>query len=128
MDRSAEFPQSCGSAKDPTAMFGPCATHWLIRQLADRWSLPILSTLQSSPRRFTEMLQILKPVSRRMLDRTLKKLIQIGLVARTGALPQAHYEMTDLGRSLVSPLGRIFEWSQINFATVEALRSRRPPG
>jgi DNA-binding HxlR family transcriptional regulator len=113
MDSDSGLGRGLPAQSGSVSTFGRCPTHWLIRQLADRWSLPVMSALRSSPKRFTELLQILAPVSRRMLDRTLKKLMLIGLVRRT-ALPVPNhvgYELTDLGRSLELPLGRLIGWS-----------------
>jgi DNA-binding HxlR family transcriptional regulator len=114
MDSSSGIPGYASPLRgEPVSTFGRCPTHWLIRQLADRWSLPVLSALNASPKRFTEVLEILKPVSRRMLDRTLKKLIQIGLVSRTAypASSPPRYALTELARTLAPPLNRLVLWS-----------------
>jgi DNA-binding HxlR family transcriptional regulator len=98
--------------------FGACPTHWLICQLADRWTLPVLGTLQFSAKRFTELQEALHPISHRMLSRSLQKLVRIGLVTRTvipSTPPQVRYEASALGRSLGPPLGRLMHWSAHNF-------------
>lgn len=126
MDSNIEIvPGTVSAAGDLRAVFGHCPTHWLIRQLSDRWSLPVLSALRSSPKRFTELLLLLAPISRRMLDRTLKKLLQIGLVSRVSGYAvsrQAHYEITDLGRTVEVPLWRLISWSQ-RHGTIAMLRA-----
>jgi Predicted transcriptional regulators len=112
--------QQCTSEPDP--LFGQCATHWLVRQLSDRWSIPVFAALQSGPKRFTELQEALHPVSHRMLGRSLKKLTQLGLISRTvvpSTPPQVRYKLTDLGKSLARPLGRLITWSQNNIAAVQ---------
>lgn len=108
-----------------TAIFGPCATHWLIRQMKDRWALPVLSALRVSPRRFSELREELQPVSPRMLGRTLRKLIQIGFVKRTatGMPTQTRYELTELGRSVAPPFARLLFWTRHNVERVEAAKA-----
>ncbi len=67
----------------------------------------------------------LHPISRRMLSRSLQKLVRIGLVTRTvvpSAPRQVHYEVSALGRSLAQPLGLLIQWSQHN---IEAVRQAR---
>lgn len=129
MDCSEANSEGAGpGGRKSAATFGRCPTHWLIRQLADRWSLPVLSTLRGGPRRFSELLLALKPISHRMLDRTLKKLIQIGLITRTiqaGVPPLVRYELSELGRTLTQPLSRLVSWSKINIDNIEASRSKR---
>jgi DNA-binding HxlR family transcriptional regulator len=122
----------CSKSTSATAwaLFGPCPTHWLIRQLKDRWSLPVLSALRTSTRRFSELREELHPVSPRMLGRTLRKLIQIGFVTRTatGMPTQVRYELTQLGRSVAPPFVRLLHWSQRNAGHITAAGagSRKP--
>lgn len=128
MDNSSGIPECPPPSGNSVSAFGRCPTHWLIRQLADRWSLPVLSALYVSPKRFTELLEILKPVSRRMLDRTLKKLTQIGLVSRathrTTSPPK--YELTELGRTLAAPLNKLVGWSERNLHLASPRQTRQP--
>lgn len=90
--------------------FGPCPAHWLIRQLGDRWSVPVLSTLSSEPRRFFELCDELSPISSKMLDSTLKKLMRIGFVRRSGVHTQTVYELTELGVSARPAVQKLLRW------------------
>jgi DNA-binding HxlR family transcriptional regulator len=126
MNHRSETPfRPLSIADAPSAVFGRCPTHWLVRQLAGRWSLQVLSLLHSSPRRFTQLRKELQPISPRMLGRTLKKLTQMGFVRHSelGAPPQLRYEVTDLGRSVSEPLGRLLDWSQQNAGRIDAMSS-----
>lgn len=107
------------------AFFGYCPTHWLIRQLSDRWTVQVLSALEAQPLRFSELREGLSPVSPKMLDLTLKKLIRIGLVRRSayGLSSQVRYDLTDLGRSVRKPFGRILWWSQQHLDRVRAAKA-----
>jgi DNA-binding HxlR family transcriptional regulator len=103
-----------------------CPTHWLICQLADRWTLPVLNTLQCSAKRFTELQEALHPISHRMLSRSLQKLVRLGLVTRIvipSAPPQVRYEASALGHSLASPLSRLMHWSWHNFEAAQKART-----
>jgi DNA-binding HxlR family transcriptional regulator len=94
--------------------------------LADRWTLPVLGSLQFSAKRFTELQGALHPISHRMLSRSLQKLVRIGLVTRTvipSAPPQVRYEASALGRSLGPPLDRLMHWSLHNFDAVRKARA-----
>ena len=91
--------------------------YWLIQQLADRWTLPVMAALCEHPRRFLELQRNLQPVSKRMLTLTLRNLTEAGFVSRTegkGTPPQVSYQLTSLGHSLCEPLQELNSWAQCN--------------
>jgi len=123
--RRAAKPPGGGSL---TTALADAPAHWLFSQFADRWTLPVLSVLQFSAKRFTELQETLHPISHRMLSRTLQKLLRLGLVTRIvvpTTPPQVRYEISALGRSLAKPLGRLIHWSQENIDTVRSARAGR---
>lgn len=124
-------PSPDGEENSARVVFGRCPTHWLFRQLADRWTFPVLSVLLVSPCRFSDLREQLRPISARMLGRTLKKLVQIGFVERRrlGASSAVLYELTELGRSIFPPLERLLRWSRDAFSEIEdGVGSRRRQG
>jgi DNA-binding HxlR family transcriptional regulator len=93
------------------------STHWLVRRLGDRWTLPILCALSVCPMRFAKLKRTLDPISQRMLTLSLKKLERDGLIGRNeipGLLPQVTYELTALGKSLVERLATFDNWLDAN--------------
>lgn len=99
----------------------------MLRQFSDRWSLQIISALQASPRRFTELQEDLDPISHRVLGQTLKKLVYIGIIAKSASAdspPQLHYALTELGQSIIEPLGRLIHWAHDNRKAIDAIRAR----
>jgi DNA-binding HxlR family transcriptional regulator len=86
----------------------------LIRVLAGRWTLPLVTQLSNGGRRYQDLYDALDGISYKVLTETLRRAERDGLVARhldgerieTATL----YELTDLGRSLDVPLAAMGEW------------------
>ncbi|GAA4572697.1 winged helix-turn-helix transcriptional regulator [Planotetraspora kaengkrachanensis] len=109
---------------------GPCA-RWgdddadFIREVldlvGDKWSVLIIGTLADGPARYSELAAAIPGVSQRMLTLTLKHLQRYGLLARTAypeVPPRVEYRLTVLGRSLLSTVLALAEWSADNHAEV----------
>jgi DNA-binding HxlR family transcriptional regulator len=93
------------------------STHWLVRRLGDRWTLPILHALGAGPMRFARLKKTLDPISQRMLTLSLKKLERDGMIYRNeiiGVLPQVTYKLTVLGISLIKRLAILDGWLDAN--------------
>ncbi|MEV5773453.1 winged helix-turn-helix transcriptional regulator [Streptomyces antimycoticus] len=106
----------------------------LLDQLFDKWSLLVLEALCDRPRRFNELRQHLPAVTPKSLTTCLRRLERNGVVERlvVSTDPVAiEYRITDLGRSLESPLQAMLRWVVDNLDAVEAARSdydeRRTP-
>jgi DNA-binding HxlR family transcriptional regulator len=68
-----------------------------------RWSLPVVVRLDQAPARFTDLRQILAPVTPRALSLTLKQMLSVALVERAVEdrfPPIAIYGLTPKGRAL----------------------------
>lgn len=105
--------EAVGSAGRPEVGTTP----WLVRQLGNRWTFPVLNALGRSPLRFAKLKRALEPVSQRMLTLSLRKLERDGLVHREevpGQPPQVTYELTPLGISLLAPLTVLDHWLETN--------------
>jgi DNA-binding HxlR family transcriptional regulator len=66
-------------------------------------------------------------ISQRMLTLTLRALERDGLVSRTvyATVPaRVDYELTELGRTLLVPLGALSDWANIHREDIQAARER----
>jgi DNA-binding HxlR family transcriptional regulator len=62
-----------------------------------------------------------------MLTLTLRALERDGLVSRTvyaSVPPRVDYELTELGRTLLGPLGALTEWANTHRADIQAARDQ----
>jgi DNA-binding HxlR family transcriptional regulator len=80
-----------------------------------RWTPKILFSLKERPYRHGELRRQLGSVSQRMLTRTLRNLESAGLIARRVTKSKAitvEYSLTQLGRTLIAPLGGMCRWTK----------------
>ena len=73
-----------------------------------RWTPKILFSLKDRPYRHGQLRRQLGSVSQRMLTRTLRNLESAGLIARRVTQSKAigvEYSLTELGRTIIAPLG-----------------------
>lgn len=80
-----------------------------------RWTPRVLFSLKDRPYRHGQLRRELGNISQRMLTRTLRHLESAGLVARTvtGAKNiSVEYSLTQLGRTMISPLAGMCRWAR----------------
>ena len=80
-----------------------------------RWTPKVLFSLDERPYRHGQLRRRLGRVSQRMLTRTLRSLESTGLIERrvTGSKPIAvEYSLTQLGRTIITPLGGMCRWAK----------------
>ena len=80
-----------------------------------KWTPKILFSLKERPCRHGKLCRQLGSVSQRMLSRTLRNLESTGLIARrvTGSKAiSVEYSLTQLGRTLIAPLGGMCRWAK----------------
>jgi DNA-binding HxlR family transcriptional regulator len=86
----------------------------LLDQLADKWTILVLSAVCDGPIRFNEVKRRVVGVSQKTLTQCLRKLERNGLVGRN-ILPSAplgvEYMVTPLGRTLSKPYEALCEWT-----------------
>jgi DNA-binding HxlR family transcriptional regulator len=88
-----------------------------------RWTPRILFSLKDRPYRHGQLRRRLGSVSQRMLTRTLRSLEFTGLIVRrvTRAKGVAvEYSLTQLGRTIIAPLGGMCRWAKRYHRTVSA--------
>jgi DNA-binding HxlR family transcriptional regulator len=69
---------------------------------------------RSAHSRFNELHRAVEGISQRMLTQTVRALQRDGLVSWTvyATVPaRVDYELTDLGRTLLVPLGALYDWA-----------------
>lgn len=94
-----------------------CPIRDVMNCFGDKWSLLVLFTLSSSehPQRFGTLSQRIPDCSQKMLTSTLRKLEQLGLVARTvhpEVPPRVEYALTADGLSLIPALDGVLDWAR----------------
>src|SRR3954471_6271028 len=79
----------------------------------DRWTLVIVRELMPGPRRFTDLIDGLPGISRKLLTERLRALEDEGIVAREELPPPAArqvYELTEDGRDLAEAMVPLVAW------------------
>jgi DNA-binding HxlR family transcriptional regulator/putative sterol carrier protein len=90
-----------------------CALARTLDVAGDRWTLLIVRELAPGPRRFTDLLDGLPGVSRKLLTERLRALEADGIIARRQLPPPAArqvYELTDDGRDLAVAMAPLIAW------------------
>jgi len=113
---------------------GPCA-HWdtedadfirqVLERVGDKWSVLIIGTLEAGPVRYSALAYAIPGISQRMLTLTLAALTRDGLITRTSypeVPPRVEYELTALGRSLLSAVLALSAWAVDHHAEIRANR------
>ncbi len=80
-----------------------------------RWTPKILFSLGDRPYRHGQLRRHLGSVSQRMLTRTLRNLESAGLIVRHVTQSKAiavEYSLTQLGRTMLAPLGGMCRWAK----------------
>jgi DNA-binding HxlR family transcriptional regulator len=111
---------------------GDCrAISEVLSRVGDKWTVLVVESLGSGPKRFNELRRGLGSISQRMLTLTLRAIERDGLVTRTvypTIPPRVDYELTKLGCSLLDPVHGISAWARANRAAMEAARRKFDAG
>ncbi|MBW0445650.1 transcriptional regulator [bacterium M00.F.Ca.ET.228.01.1.1] len=93
------------------------ATRPILEQLANKWTVLILSVLCTQPARFNDLKGRLDGITHKALSDALKRLERNGLVDRRILPTQpigVEYTITALGASLREPFAALYNWSLAN--------------
>lgn len=104
------------------------AVREVLDRIGDKWSLLVIGTLRDGPLRFGGLEASVAGISQRMLTRTLKHLVEDGLVDRTAYAevpPRVEYELTELGRTLLPLVMSIAKWAMAHRDEINANRTSR---
>lgn len=104
-----------------------CPSRLLFEQVADKWSMMILTVLNDGPARFNAIRRRLEGVTQKALTQCLRRLERNGMLTRR-VIPTSpigvEYELTALGRSLHLPFKELYGWMYAHMAEVEVARAR----
>lgn len=98
-----------------------CPARLVLNRIADKWTVLVVSSLDSGTKRFSALQREIDGVSQKMLTQTLRGLERDGLVTRTiypSVPPKVEYSLTPLGRTLVGLLDAIRVWSETHIEEV----------
>lgn len=104
-----------------------CPSRVLFDQIADKWSMMILTVLDGGPHRFNAIKRLLEGVSQKSLTQTLRRLERNGLILRRVivASPVAvEYELSPLGQTLLPPFRALYRWTKEFMPQVEQARAK----
>jgi DNA-binding HxlR family transcriptional regulator len=95
-----------------------CPSQSILALIGSKWSMLVLCSLRTGPRRTHEIKRRLEGVSSKMLTQTLRELERHGIVAREDfgeVPPRVEYSLTPLGRSLAALVVDIERWVTTNY-------------
>jgi DNA-binding HxlR family transcriptional regulator len=102
-----------------------CPSRVLFDQIADKWSMMVLTVLDTGPLRFNAIKRELEGITQKALTQCLRRLERNGLVSRmvlTGSPVAVQYEITALGRTLQEPFKALYVWTMLKLPEVEQAR------
>jgi DNA-binding HxlR family transcriptional regulator len=97
----------------------------LLARVGDKWTVLVIRHLGDGPMRFNALKRQVGDISQKMLAATLRSLERDGFVTRSvtpATPPQVEYALTDLGHSLLAPVGELARWTIANAERIEAAR------
>ncbi|MFW2541933.1 winged helix-turn-helix transcriptional regulator [Primorskyibacter sp. 2E107] len=104
---------------------GDCPIRDVLDRVGQKWTLLILISLETTPRRFSELQRQVGDISKRMLTQTLRDLERDGMISRTvypTKPPSVEYALTPLGRSSLVPIATLSAWASDNHARIRSAR------
>lgn len=119
--------QAKASLMDPWTggRLADCPVRDVLDQIGDKWSTLFILILGERSRRFGELRRAVPDISQRMLTQTLRDLQRDGIVHREvfpTVPPAVEYSLTDLGRSLLEPLGHLVRWADRHHGQIRSAR------
>ena len=105
---------------------GPCPVRDVLDKIGDKWSMLLVMTLASGPKRFNQLHRDVPDISQKMLTQTLRDLQRDGLVLRQvfdTKPPSVEYRLSELGQSLIVPFGHLIDWANQRIPEIVEARS-----
>ena len=106
-----------------------CALARSLDVVGNRWTLLLVRELRPGPRRFTDLIDGLPGISRKLLTERLRDLERDGIVRRKELPPPAArqvYELTDDGRDLATAMAPLIAWGARRLGQRQADETFRP--
>ena len=105
---------------------GNCPVRGVLDKISDKWSMLLVMTLASGPKRFNQLRRDVPDISQKMLTQTLRTLQRDGMVARRvfdTKPPSVEYRLTPLGESIIVPFGHLIRWAGENHPQIDQART-----
>jgi DNA-binding HxlR family transcriptional regulator len=102
-----------------------CPVRGVLDKISDKWSMLLVMTLASGPKRFNQLRRDVPDISQKMLTQTLRDLQRDGMVARRvfdTKPPSVEYRLTPLGESIIVPFGHLIRWAGENHPQIDRAR------
>ena len=122
-DQAALYVERWNNA--PAGPASDCPVRGVLDKISDKWSMLLVMTLASGPKRFNQLRREVPDISQKMLTQTLRALQRDGMVARQvfdTKPPSVEYRLTPLGQSIIVPFGHLIEWAGENHKRIDAAR------
>ncbi len=103
-----------------------CPVRDVLDKISDKWSMLLVMTLASGPRRFNQLRREVLDISQKMLTQTLRELQRDGMVEREvfdTKPPSVENRLSDLGRSIIVPFGHLIVWANQNHPRINQART-----
>jgi len=98
------------------------STRPVLEQVANKWSVLILTVLCAQPSRFNAIKRRLDPITHKALTEALRRLERNGLVNRkviASSQVAVEYSITPLGRTLQEPFVALVAWATEHGGRIE---------
>lgn len=105
-----------------------CGSRRVLDLIADTWSMLVLYALaDDTTLRYRDLHDKIEGISQKMLTQTLRQLERNGFVLRKKYMsgpPRVEYSLSELGQTIMQPLGALCEWAQDNLEEVYDAQAR----
>jgi DNA-binding HxlR family transcriptional regulator len=105
----------------PDAFARECASRVVLDRIGDRWTVLVVAALADGKLRFSQLRNRIEGVTPKVLTQTLRALERDGVLTRevfAEVPPRVEYELTELGRNLLTPIDAIRVWAEQHAATI----------
>jgi DNA-binding HxlR family transcriptional regulator len=122
VERFSRFQSDNARSDEPIC----CPVRDVLDRIGDKWSILMIMTLATRPRRFSELHRAIRDISKRMLTQTLRDLERDGLITRhvfPTKPPSVEYRLAPLGQSLLEPMANLIDWADRRYAEIHAARA-----
>lgn len=110
----------------PEGNASDCPVRGVLDKISDKWSMLLVMTLASGPKRFNQIRREVPDISQKMLTQTLRDLQRDGMVARRvfdTKPPSVEYRLTPMGASIIVPFGHLIRWAGDNHSRIDQART-----
>lgn len=120
--------QSSDGKKDPCRRsWDKCPVMRALDLIANKWTVPVIYNLYcpGEALRFGELQRRIATITQKELTKRLRELERAGLIERkvyAEVPPRVEYRLTEIGRTLVEPLGALSDWAKKYSEVVDANR------